>query len=481
MAVKISLSSSISFLNPLQKTFSVLSTNKKMSSWSCPACTFINPPSQKSTCLICLSPASTPPAKPKWPCTACTLLNPFPSQRCEACGTRAPAASLSTLLDTEDDDDPQSVGTVFLPLRHCQNSGKSAPIEVEDDDTTISDTGYGSGMDTSEESMAGNGGKKRKRLGEQVVVEDDDGVGFRNANTGKNVVIESLDDDIEQAHSSTWLDKRESRALKILTYNVWFREELELHKRMEAISDLIELHSPDIICFQEVTPRIYDIFQGCRWWKVYRCSVPSDLAFSRPYFCMQLTKLSVKNFSCKPFGNSIMGRELCVAEIEVEKEMRLVVATSHLESPSPAPPKWDQMFSEERVAQAKESINLLDQHPNVIFCGDMNWDDKLDGPFPLKDGWVDAWSELRSGEVGYTYDTKTNQMLSGNRSLQKRLDRFLCSLKDFRIHKIEMIGKDQISGLSYCKEKKTRNAVKKLMLPVLPSDHYGLLLEILRL
>lgn len=41
-----------------------------------------------------------------------------------------------------------------------------------------------------------------------------------------------------------------SRSLKILSYNVWFREDLELYKRMQALGDLIQLHSPDLICFQ---------------------------------------------------------------------------------------------------------------------------------------------------------------------------------------------------------------------------------------
>ncbi|VFQ88612.1 unnamed protein product [Cuscuta campestris] len=456
-----------------------------MSSWACSTCTFINPPSQKSACGICLSAAPTPPpspSKPDWPCVACTFLNPFHSLRCEVCGTRAPAASLSALLDTEDDDDPQSVGTVFLPLRSCSNrakkSGASDPVEVVDDVTAVShQTIYGSGLDNNAHgSMAGK--KKRKSMEEELVA-GNDGIGFSDVKAGKNVMNESLGDR-EKASSKTSLGMMgESRVLKILTYNVWFREDLEMHKRMEAIGELVQLHSPHIICFQEVTPTIYDIFQHASWWKAYRCSVSSDLAFSRPYFCMLLTKLPVKNFSSKPFGNSVMGRELCVAEIEVEKGLHLVVATSHLESPCPGPPKWDQMFSKERVAQAKESINLLRQSPNAILCGDMNWDDKLDGPFPLPEGWADAWATLRGGEVGYTYDTKKNVMLSGNRSLQKRLDRFLCGLRDFKMHKIAMIGQEPIPGLFYGKEKKVRNEVKKLSLPVLPSDHFGLLLEIL--
>ncbi|XP_019170052.1 PREDICTED: tyrosyl-DNA phosphodiesterase 2 isoform X2 [Ipomoea nil] len=469
---------------------------KTMSSWTCSTCTFINPPTQKSACEICLSAAPAPspsssisPEKPKWSCAACTFLNPFRSTRCEICGTRASAASLSTLLETGDDDqdvDP-SVGSVFFPLRSCNSSSSSIKKKLDlvglDDGVAIDITRYGSGTDSDKNGSSDAIGSraennKRKRREELVVVEDDgiDLLGFKDVKAGKKVANESLNV-VEQAPSKTSLH-RDPKILKILTYNVWFREDLEMHKRMEAIGDLIELHSPDIICFQEVIPEIYDIFQRSRWWKVYRCSVSSNMEFTGAYFCMQLTKLSVKSFSSKPFDNSIMGRRLCSAEIEVAKDLRLVVATSHLESPCPAPPKWDQMFSKERVDQAKAAIKVLEQNPNVIFCGDMNWDDKLDGPFPLPEGWIDVWTELRPGEIGYTYDTKTNKMLTGNRTLQKRLDRFICSLRDFKINKIEMIGKDPIPGLFYCKEKKVRNEVKKLTLPVLPSDHYGLLLEI---
>ncbi|KAF8723283.1 hypothetical protein HU200_021801 [Digitaria exilis] len=88
------------------------------------------------------------------------------------------------------------------------------------------------------------------------------------------------------------------------------------------------------------------------------------------------------------------------------------------------------------------------------YSGDMNWDDKGDGPFPLQDGWIDAWVELKPGDDGWTYDTKANGMLSGNCKLQKRMDRFLCKLEDFKIDNIEMIGKEAIPGISYFRDKK---------------------------
>ncbi|KAF7811181.1 tyrosyl-DNA phosphodiesterase 2 [Senna tora] len=411
-------------------------------SWSCKKCTFLNPPSQKSSCQICLSSTSpsSPPlppssssssSPPKWSCKACTFLNPFKNSECEVCGTRCSVLSLSNFEDLNntlfDGDLDSSVGSVFLPLRPCKRKIMD-PIQIDDD---------------CEEP-----GRIREVKASSKAINDTE--------------------DLGKAFSS----------LKILSYNVWFREDLEVYKRMKAIGDLIQQHSPDLICFQEVTPNIFDIFKQSSWWNVYRCSVSNDKAHSRPYFCMVLSKLPVKSFSCKPFSNSIMGRELCISEIEAVNGKSFVVATSHLESPCPAPPKWDQMYSKERVEQAHEALNLLKKYPNVVFGGDMNWDDKLDGQFPLQDGWIDAWSQLRPKEVGWTYDTKSNQMLSGNRTLQKRLDRFVCGFQDFKISSIDMIGTNEIPGVSYNKEKKVRKETKQLVLPVLPSDHYGLLLTV---
>jgi tyrosyl-DNA phosphodiesterase 2 len=69
-------------------------------------------------------------------------------------------------------------------------------------------------------------------------------------------------------------------------------------------------------------------------------------------------------------------------------------------------------------------------------------------------------------------------MLSGS-NLRKRLDRFFCHLNDFTLESIERVGMKPIPGITFEKEmkmkKKSAQAVK---LPVLPSDHFGLLLKI---
>ncbi|PWA65501.1 endonuclease/exonuclease/phosphatase family protein [Artemisia annua] len=201
------------------------------------------------------------------------------------------------------------------------------------------------------------------------------------------------------------------KTLKILSYNIWFAEDVEIHIRMRAIGDIIQLHSPDVICLQEVTPNIYAIFQRSDWWKSYKCSLSFDKASTRRYFCMQL------------FCNGERLRELCITEISTRGDIPLVVATSHLESPCPGPPTWDQMYSKERVKQANEAVDFLNKNPNAIFCGDMNWEDELDGEFPLPDGWIDAWTKLNPTDVGWTFDTKANPMISANQILQKRIDR----------------------------------------------------------
>ncbi|XP_010458587.1 PREDICTED: tyrosyl-DNA phosphodiesterase 2-like [Camelina sativa] len=428
-----------------------MSSSSSSTSWSCNKCTFLNSPSQKLNCMICLTPVSLPSSsspslaistndEAKWACKACTFLNTYKNSICDVCGTRSSASSLlgfdeltDSGLDSSNPD--SSVGSVFFPLRRCSNKRKAM-----DDDVVEVDGG-------------------------SVVRSESQGVVKK-----KNKEIETKG---EASESGTPLS-----SLKILSYNVWFREDLELNLRMRAIGQIIQLHSPHLICFQEVTPAIYNIFRKSNWWKGYSCSVSVDVADSGAYYCMLLSKLGVKSFSSKSFRNSIMGRELSIAEVEVPGRKPLVFATSHLESPSPGPPKWDQMFSRERVEQAKEAIEILGAHTNVIFGGDMNWDDKLDGKFPLLDKWVDAWEVLKPGDIGFTYDTKANPMLSGNRALQKRLDRILCRLDDYKLGGIEMVGKEAIPEISHVKEKKVRGDIKKLELPVLPSDHFGLLLTL---
>lgn len=177
-----------------------------------------------------------------------------------------------------------------------------------------------------------------------------------------------------------------------------------------------------------MTPSIYKILQKSQWWDAYKCSVSEKEALDNPYFVMQveflfpwhlclhfslfevsvvtlfifpqqMSKLAVKQWHKQPFSNSVMGRELSILGLADSSYKQLVVATSHLESPCPAPPSFNQMFSKERKEQLKESLGALQPMKNVVFLGDMNWNEKNDGSPPLGVDWMDAWMQTNPDKV----------------------------------------------------------------------------------
>lgn len=68
-------------------------------------------------------------------------------------------------------------------------------------------------------------------------------------------------------------------------------------------------------------------------------------------------------------------------------------------------------------------------------------------------------------------------MLEGGR-LKLRLDRAFCKLNDFQVCKMELVGTEAIPGLTYKKNRKVKGKSVELVLPVFPSDHFGLHLEL---
>ena len=84
-------------------------------------------------------------------------------------------------------------------------------------------------------------------------------------------------------------------------------------------------------------------------------------------------------------------------------------------------------------------------------------------------------SFLNPTDVGLTFDTKANPMISANQILQKRIDRFLISSHDFKVESINMVGTERIPEVMYMKQKEDGTELEP---PVFPSDHFGLLLTI---
>lgn len=221
-----------------------------------------------------------------------------------------------------------------------------------------------------------------------------------------------------------------------------------------------------------------------------------------------------------PYSSTIMNRGLLWAHVYVhhsndnsynkingnEKGMHILFTTTHLES-FMGQMQYD--GKEQRRAQIIQSSEFCKEYMLswndilnvVIMTGDLNWDDErkrskgLDETLlPLisktddgsKNDWMDAWLETRKNitkksknDDGYTYDAKENPMLGGN--LRRRFDRCLVQFAPkfpWKIGSSKLIGKEPIEGIKWNKEivdfMSGRKTGKVKILPVLPSDHYGL-------
>ncbi|CAN6199148.1 unnamed protein product [Urochloa humidicola] len=278
-----------------------------------------------------------------------------------------------------------------------------------------------------------------------------------------------------------------------MTYNVWCREDVVLFSRMKAIGRLVQLHQPDVICFQEVTPYIHKIFQSFAWWKEYHCSpvTPLDLA-TKQHFCLLLSKLDLKNFARWKFANSPTGR--CYLEADIHPEMEVAektppmirVATAQLEPPTPPAA----MLCMERYVQAEHAVAALGSAENVVFGRDMSWDDKVDLPFPLLGGWVDAYMELKPYGYSYTYDAlwnrdprrasdRSRKSLSETAITQRRSDRFVCKLKAYELKDVELIGTEGwFSSKIYKHVRLELRNDRDENVNFLPSSHFGVVLTL---
>ena len=293
--------------------------------------------------------------------------------------------------------------------------------------------------------------------------------------------------------------KEPLKEVRVLTYNVWFAEDVALADRVQGLSDVVVESDPHVLCLQEVTPNILMLLHAMPWFEEYKCTPPP----AQQYFTVVLFKQSLHKkdkttrLVRRNFPNSRMGRYADgVAGIECGGGRELTVMSSHLESFI----SKTQTSSGERVAQLKDALRVLDgivdrraaerekTTPgvqstksggcrNALFAGDTNWDETTDGEVPLPDGWQDAWLVKGDGGPGYTYDLKRNAMMSGY--LQKRLDRVFCRLSDFRVASFKMVGTKPVTRVdgsvaTYVNTWRGRSETK----PVLPSDHFGVLVTL---
>ncbi|XP_066392654.1 uncharacterized protein [Miscanthus floridulus] len=249
-----------------------------------------------------------------------------------------------------------------------------------------------------------------------------------------------------------------SGSITFMTYNVWSCEHVAVYRRIKSISEIIEQHDPDVIFLQEVTHYIYSLFQEAPWWENYT-KFPSKEKYQKNHssFCLLLSKLDAGHVVLPQYSN--IGSSKPMGVHEAAPPARGDVQGCRLASPAPS-----DVGCVHRRAQASAFLEHFDAihrllapacnersfvlDENVVLGGDLDWDDDLDGPLRLGDGWwVDAWLDLRGGEAGgWTYDAVANQMLKvlNLTAERRRPDRFSCKLRDFTLESIEMLGVEAI-------------------------------------
>jgi exonuclease III len=287
------------------------------------------------------------------------------------------------------------------------------------------------------------------------------------------------------------------KPLRVITYNIWFNTQL-MDERLTALGNLLSSKDPDVVLLQEVTHYSYSRLTRQSWCKdTYIMTPPSPtMTYFTSIFVKKkenggsltlhnddktATTNSMSCFEQLEFPNSNQGRDLKILTAAMHlpgggttttARSRIKIATSHLESPT----GWKEknvLPRKEQMKRCFEHLSSSSSKDEVIYIwgGDMNWNETDSGPVPLPDGWIDGWKVKYPTDPGYTYDAKTNPMLSGG--LRLRLDRVFCRLNgDWRMGNVEMIGTEVIPGVEFIGRGKGSKEA-------LPSDHFGLLVDLL--
>eukprot|EP00439_Symbiodinium_sp_Y106_P085706 s109_g29.t1 len=162
------------------------------------------------------------------------------------------------------------------------------------------------------------------------------------------------------------------------------------------------------------------------------------------YFTMLGSRLPIKQEPVRhPFKASRMQRDLLMITVEPPELPPLTFATSHLESMDE---HKDRNAAARRV-QIDESLSRLADYPDVVFCGDTNINEAVDGNVKLPAEWedADAWLVLKPDDPGYTFDVERNRMMAASdgwaraNNARLRFDRFWTKMTNYAATEIELL------------------------------------------
>ena len=131
-----------------------------------------------------------------------------------------------------------------------------------------------------------------------------------------------------------------------------------------------------------------------------------------------------------------------------------------------------QLMAKKRKQQLKQSLEHLGgRFEDVIFIGDMNWNDSKDGLCPIEQPWEDR---LKLEVRRYSYDAKREhdvawKLVRAVRSSVRKVEKLRIAIDSNGGYKSRG---ERTSDKPYIE----KGEQKKIKVDVLPSDHYGLLL-----
>jgi tyrosyl-DNA phosphodiesterase 2 len=242
--------------------------------------------------------------------------------------------------------------------------------------------------------------------------------------------------------------------LIVTTFNVWF-DTYFAEQRYRAIAQLLSRELPDVMMFQEVTPAALDIFLAQPWIREHyrRATVVGDKTGN--YGMLMLSRLPTVRVTYTRLPTR-MSRGFLQAEFTING-MRLVVCSVHLDS--------GKRRARLRGRQLRRVFRALRSADDAIVVGDFNMRDTEDARIAPPYG--DVWPMLRPDDHGFTEDTAINHMRfdSTNKHRQVRFDRVLVKGPAWAPASIDLLGTEAISTTHP---------------RVFPSDHFGVMCEVVR-
>jgi tyrosyl-DNA phosphodiesterase 2 len=242
--------------------------------------------------------------------------------------------------------------------------------------------------------------------------------------------------------------------LIVTTFNVWF-DTYFADQRFRAIAQLLSRELPDVMMFQEITPAALDIFLAQPWIREHyrRATVVGDKTGN--YGMLMLSRLPTVRVTYTRLPTR-MSRGFLQAEFTING-MPLVVCSIHLDS--------GKRRARLRGRQLRRVFRSLRWADDAIVVGDFNMRDTEDAR--IAPSYCDVWPMLRPDDHGFTEDTAINHMRfdSTNKHRQVRFDRVLVKGPAWAPASIDLLGTEAISTTHP---------------RVFPSDHFGVMCEVVR-